>query len=46
LIIKIKEYSVDKRTRELKDMNELQKLIQEKKALQTPEKLHIYLKRG
>ena len=46
LVIKIKEYSIDKRTRELKDLNELQNLIKEKKELQTPEKLHIYLKHG
>lgn len=46
LVIRIKEYSIDKRTRELKDMSELQNLIQEKKTLQTPAKLHIYLKDG
>ena len=46
LVIRIKEYSIDKRTRELADLNELKSLIQEKKALQTPAKLHIYLKDG
>lgn len=46
LVIRIKEYSIDKRTRELTDINELKGLIQEKKALQTPAKLHIYLKDG
>lgn len=46
LVIRIKEYSIDKRTRELVDINELKGLIQEKKALQTPAKLHIYLKDG
>lgn len=46
LVVHIKEYSIDKRTRELTDMNELKGLIQEKKALQTPAKLHIYLKDG
>ncbi len=46
LVIRIKEYSIDKRTRELTDLNELKSLIQEKKALQTPAKLHIYLKDG
>lgn len=46
LIIRIKDYSIDKRTRELVDINELKSLIQEKKALQTPAKLHIYLKDG
>lgn len=46
LVIRIKEYSIDKRTRELADINELKSLIQEKKALQTPAKLHIYLKDG
>ena len=46
LVVRIKEYSIDKRTRELTDMNELKSLIQEKKALQTPAKLHIYLKDG
>lgn len=46
LVVRIKEYSIDKRTRELTDMNELKGLIQEKKALQTPAKLHIYLKDG
>ncbi|MCI9077505.1 MAG: DNA primase [Lachnospiraceae bacterium] len=46
LVIRIKEYSIDKRTKELTDLNELKSLIQEKKALQTPAKLHIYLKDG
>lgn len=46
LVVRIKEYSIDKRTRELTDINELKSLIQEKKALQTPAKLHIYLKDG
>lgn len=46
LVMRIKEYSIDKRTRELTDINELKNLIQEKKALQTPAKLHIYLKDG
>lgn len=46
LVVRIKEYSIDKRTRELADIDELKGLIQEKKALQTPAKLHIYLKDG
>ncbi len=46
LIVRIKEYSIDKRIRELKDMGELKKLINDKKALQTQAKLHIYLKDG
>lgn len=46
LVVRIKEYSIDKRTRELTDLDELKSLIQEKKALQTPAKLHIYLKDG
>ena len=46
LIMRIKEYSIDKRIRELKDIGELKKLINDKKALQTQAKLHIYLKDG
>ncbi len=46
LVIRIKEYSIDVRTRNLKDVNELKGLIEEKKKLQTPAKLHISLKDG
>lgn len=46
LIVRIKEYSIDKRMRNLTDMSELETLIQEKKKWQTPEKLHISLKDG
>lgn len=46
LIVRIKEYSIDKRMRNLTDMSELEALIQEKKKWQTPEKLHISLKDG
>lgn len=46
LVVRIKEYSIDKRMRELSDMNELQQLIMEKKRWQNPEKLHISLKDG
>lgn len=46
LIIRIKEYSIEQRMRNLTDMKELQTLILEKKQWQTPEKLHISLKDG
>lgn len=46
LIVRIKEYSIDYRMRNLADMSELQNLIQEKKRWQTPEKLHISIKDG
>lgn len=46
LILRIKEYSIDKRMRNLTDMSELEALIQEKKKWQRPEKLHISLKDG
>lgn len=46
LVIRIKEYSIDHRMRNMTDMNELQNLIIEKKRWQTPEKLHISLKDG
>ncbi|MDD7402839.1 MAG: DNA primase [Butyribacter sp.] len=46
LVIRIKEYSIEYRMRNLTDMKELQALILEKKQWQTPEKLHISLKDG
>ena len=46
LVVRIKEYSIEKRMRELSDMNELQQLIMEKKQWQNPENLHISLKDG
>lgn len=46
LVVRIKEYSIEKRMRELNDMSELQQLIMEKKRWQNPEKLHISLKDG
>lgn len=46
LVIRIKEFSIDHRIKNLSDMSELQELIQEKKKWQNPEKLHISLKDG
>lgn len=46
LVIRIKEYSIDYRIRNLTDAGALQSLILEKKQWQTPEKLHISLKDG
>lgn len=46
LVFKIKEYSIERRTRELKDMNELKKIIEEKKTLQNFSKMHISLQDG
>lgn len=46
LIVRIKEYSIDHRIKNLSDMSELQKLIQEKKKWQNAERLHISLKDG
>ncbi len=46
LIVRIKEYSIDHRMRNLTDMGQLQKLILEKKQWQSPDKLHISLKDG
>lgn len=46
VVVRIKRYSIDKRMRELTNTDELKIIIQEKKALQTPAKLHIYLKDG
>ena len=46
LIIRIKEYSIDHQMRNLTDMEQLQRLILEKKQWQTPDKLHISLKDG
>ncbi|MBR1742012.1 MAG: DNA primase [Lachnospiraceae bacterium] len=46
LIYKIKEYSIENRMRGLTDLNELQKLVKEKKKWQNPGNLHISLKDG
>lgn len=46
LVVRIKEFSIDHRIKNLSDMSELQELIQEKKKWQNPEKLHISLKDG
>lgn len=46
LVVRIKEYSIDYRIRNLTNVEELQNLILEKKRWQTPEKLHISLKDG
>ena len=46
LVLHIKEYSIDQKVRNLTDMRQLQELIQQKKALQSPGKLHISLKDG
>lgn len=43
LVIRIKEHSIEHRTRTLTDLGELQELVQQKKMLQNPEKLHISL---
>lgn len=43
LILHIKEYSIEQRTKTLTDMAELQELVKQKKMLQNPEKLHISL---
>lgn len=43
LVIHIKEYSIEQKTRTLTDMAELQELVKQKKMLQNPEKLHISL---
>lgn len=43
LVVHIKEYSTRQRTRTLTDLGELQELLQQKKMLQNPEKLHISL---
>lgn len=42
-ILRVKEYSIEKAARNLDpaDMAGLQKLMEEKRMLQTPEKLHI-----
>lgn len=46
LVVRMKEYSIDYRMRNLTDMSELQQLVAEKKRWQTPEKLYISLKDG
>ena len=46
LIYKIKEYSIERRMRGLTDVNELQKLVKEKKKWQNPGNLHISFKDG
>lgn len=43
LVIHIKEYSIEQRTKTLTDMAELQELVKQKKMLQNPGKLHISL---
>lgn len=46
LVIRIKEHSIEQRTKSLTDMKELQELIKQKKKLQSPGKLYISLKDG
>lgn len=46
LVFRIKERSIEHRTRTLTDMSQLQELIRQKKELQTSGKLHISLKDG
>lgn len=46
LVVRIKEYSIDYRIRNLTNVEELQNLILEKKRWQTPQNLHISLKDG
>jgi len=46
LIVRIKEYSINYRMRNLTDMGQLQNLVLEKKRWQSPENLHISLKDG
>lgn len=41
LILKIKEHSIEQQAGEITDLNELQKLVQQKKMLQGAVKLHI-----
>ena len=41
LILKIKEHSIERQAGEITDLNELQKLVQQKKMLQGAVKLHI-----
>lgn len=43
LVLHIKEYSIEQRSRTLVDMEELQELVKQKKMLQNPGKLHISL---
>lgn len=43
LVIHIKEYSIEYRTKTLTDLAELQELVKQKKMLQNPGKLHISL---
>lgn len=46
LVYKIKEYSIDKKLKNMTDINNLQSLMIEKKKLQNREKMHISLKDG
>ena len=46
LIYKIKEYSIDKKLKNMTDINNLQALMIEKNKLQNREKMHISLKDG
>lgn len=46
LIIKIKEYSIDKKLKNLTDITKLQSLMIEKNKVQNREKMHISLKDG
>lgn len=46
LVFRIKERSIEHKTRTLTDMTQLQELIRQKKELQTAGKLHISLKDG
>lgn len=41
LVIKIKEHSIERQSSRITDLNQLQKLVQQKKTLQSAVKLHI-----
>ena len=41
LILKIKEHSIERQAGQITDLNELQKLVQQKKMLQGAVNLHI-----
>ena len=46
VVYKIKKYSIDKKLKNMTDINNLQNLMIEKNKLQNREKMHISLKDG
>ena len=46
LVFKIKEYSIDKKLKNLTDITKLQSLMIEKNKIQNRDKMHISLKDG